>query len=113
MVKRIRTVTLVKTLNPQLTSYVDWPVAKNVKAPKGGLGYNDGQPYDPWGRTYIVRVDANGDNMVPNPYKAGTAGNDPLNFQCISWSFGQDGQAGAIGIDKNTGVAADDVISWQ
>ena len=107
------TVTLVENLNPSMTSYFDWPVAKNAVKPKGGLGPNDGQPYDPWGRTYIIRVDANGDGLVPNPYSGSSAGGDPLHFQAIAWSFGRDGLAAAIGADKNSGVAADDVISWQ
>ena len=107
------TVTLVQTLNPNNTSYMNWPVAKNAINPKGGLGIKDGQPYDPWGGVYIVRVDANGDGTVPNPYSGKSAGGDPLNFTAIAWSFGKDLTGGPIGIDKNTGVAADDVISWQ
>ena len=107
------TVALVESLNPNHTSYMSWPVAKNATKPKRGLGPKDGQPYDPWGRTYIVRIDANNDGKVPNPYSAASAGGDPLNFPAIAWSFGRDGLGGAIGIDKNTGVAADDVISWQ
>ena len=107
------TVALVETLNPNKTSYMTWPVAKNATKPRGGLGPKDGQPYDPWGRTYIVRIDANNDDMVPNPYAGKSAGGDPLNFPVIAWSFGRDGLGGQIGIDKNTGVAADDVISWQ
>ena len=106
------TIALVEALNPNRTSYMNWPVAKDSAKPKSGLG-TDGQPYDPWGRTYIVRIDANGDNMIANPYKGGTAGTDPLNLTAICWSFGPDGLGGAIGIDKTVKPAADDVISWQ
>ena len=107
-------ITLVQTLNPKLVTYLEWPLAKNASAPTNGLGPNDGQPYDPWGRTYIVRVDANMDNNIPNPYKASSAGGDPLHLPVIVWSFGKDKAAGQIGADKNTDPAAkDDVISWQ
>lgn len=107
------TAAYVQTMNPRFTSYVDWPTAKNATAPRGGLGLMDGQPYDPWGRTYIVRVDANSDNNIPNPYDGKTAGGDPLHTAVIVWSFGRDGQAAALGASKLTGAAADDVISWQ
>ena len=107
------TVALVQSLNPNMTSYFDWPVAKNATKPRSGLGPNDGQPYDPWGRTYIIRVDANNDGLIPNPYSGSSAGGNPLHFQAIAWSFGRDGLGGPLGTDKNSGVAADDVISWQ
>ena len=106
-------ITLVQTLNPKLVTYLEWPLAKNAAAPRNGLGPNDGQPYDPWGRTYIVRVDANMDNSLPNPYYGPSAGGDPLHLPVIVWSFGKDSLGGPVGINKNTGAAADDVISWQ
>lgn len=97
----------VGNLNPKQIVYVDWrqdfvPHAKN------GIG-QDGQPYDPWGRVYIVRIDSNYDNVVANPYST-NAGSDPLQEQVIAWSFGKDSQGGEG--DKNAGTSKDDVISW-
>ena len=105
-------ITLVQTLNPKLVTYLEWPLAKNAASPKNGLG-PDGQPYDPWGRTYIVRVDANMDNNIPNPYYGASAGGDPLHLPVIAWSYGPDTKNEALGVSKTYRYAKDDVISWQ
>ena len=101
-------------LNPRRIVFVQWPAAKDPNKPKSGIG-GDGQPYDPWGRTYLVKVDGNYDNAVGNPYKINTgAGFDPLGFGVIAWSAGKDGVFGPLGADKNSDVnAKDDILSWQ
>jgi len=79
--------------------------------PKGKVG-SDGQFYDPWGIAYSIRMDADYDNQVVNPYGgAGGAGTDPIRQGAIAWSFGKDMKLGKNGDNKFTG--SDDVISWQ
>jgi len=75
--------------------------------PKGKIG-KDGQFFDPWGIAYSLRMDADYDNQVPNPYGAtGGAGPDPLRQGTIVWSFGKDTNL------AKTFTGSDDVISWQ
>ena len=96
-------------LNPRRIPFVSWPVAKDLTNPKSGIG-PDGQPYDPWGKTYIVRIDGNYDNSVSNPYSQ-NAGFNPVAAGVIAWSFGRDGKGG-FG-DRKSADSSDDVISWQ
>jgi prepilin-type N-terminal cleavage/methylation domain-containing protein len=77
--------------------------------PKGKIG-SDGQFYDAWGFAYAIRIDADYDNQVANPYTgSGGAGADPIRQGVITWSVGKDGTLGKSG--KYT--RSDDVISWQ
>ena len=63
----------------------------------------------------MVEVDGNYDNAVANPYTANAGATPNLSIGVIAWSLGIDGSgalAAASG-DKNVGIYADDVISWQ
>ena len=75
------------------------------------MGGNVGQYFDPWGSNYVIRIDGDYNNQVPNPYTANAGATPNLFIGVIAWSLGADG-AGGSG-DKNSGTAADDVISWQ
>ena len=97
-------------LNTRRVVYLEMPVAKNFAKPTNGIG-QDGQPYDPWGKSYEIIIDANYDNAISNPYTA-NAGFNPIGTGVIVWSYGKD-QTNGQGSDKNTGAALDDVISWQ
>jgi type II secretory pathway pseudopilin PulG len=100
--------------NPRNIVFISPPIAKDLSNPRGGIG-SDGQWYDPWGKPYYIRLDTNFDNLVTNPYSK-NAGFNPLNAGVIAWSFGPDNQSdslGGSGGDKNSGVDADDVLSWQ
>ena len=98
-------------LNPKRIVFVQWPIAKDLSKPRSGIG-SDGQPYDPWGRVYIVRIDADYDTSVQNPYTAQTgAGFNPVGSGCIAWSFGPDSKGGSGA--KNSTDSDDDIISWQ
>ena len=72
---------------------------------------------DPWGKTYYVEVDSNYDNGISNAYQ--NAGFSVIGTGVIVISSGPDTQLGAQfnsgsgGNNKNTGISADDVISWQ
>jgi prepilin-type N-terminal cleavage/methylation domain-containing protein len=79
-------------------------------SPKGKVG-SDGQFHDPWSSPYSIRIDADYDNKVPNPYGTNGAGADPIRQGVIAWSFGKDTKPGKDGDSKFTG--SDDVISWQ
>ena len=49
-----------------------------------------------------------------NPYTGQCRGDANLQIGVIAWSLGPDGSGPpAVSGDKNTGVFADDVISWQ
>ena len=101
-------------LNPKRIQFVQWPIAKDFTNPRSGIG-SDGQPYDPWGKTYIVRIDADYDNSVQNPYTASTgAGFNPIGSGCIAWSFGPDNKGGTGAKTATPPTDSDDdIISWQ
>jgi prepilin-type N-terminal cleavage/methylation domain-containing protein len=102
------------TLNTRQIVFISPPDVKNAANPRSGIGTataNKGQYFDPWGTNYVVRIDGDYDNQVANPYSANAGATPNLQIGVIAWSLGQD-QAGGSG-DKNSGTAADDVISWQ
>jgi prepilin-type N-terminal cleavage/methylation domain-containing protein len=81
-----------------------------IANPKGKIG-SDGQFHDPWTSAYAIRIDADYDNQVANPYGSNGAGADPIRQGVITWSIGKDTKPGNNGDSKFTG--SDDVISWQ
>ena len=107
----------VPAINPRSIPFISPPNVKNDTAGsrKAGVSPSDGKYYDPWGVPYLVEIDGSYDNFVANPYTANAGATPNLSTGVISWSLGVD-QAGATAAasgDKNTGVYADDVISWQ
>jgi prepilin-type N-terminal cleavage/methylation domain-containing protein len=102
--------------NPRKIVFISPPDVKNDTAGnrRSGVSPTTGQYYDPWSQPYNVEIDGNYDNAVANPYTA-NAGATPLQLGVIAWSLGIDGNGAttAASGDKNTGVYADDVISWQ
>ena len=107
------------TENPRGIVFLSPPDAKGVNYPRAGISSapaTAGQYFDPWGKPYLIRIDTDYDNQVANPYTADSgAGPSPLSSGVIAWSLGSD-QAGATSVNsgaKNTGLFADDVISWQ
>ena len=62
-----------------------------------------------------MEIDGSYNNAVANPYTANAGATPNLSTGVIAWSLGVD-QAGATATaagDKNIGIYADDVISWQ
>ena len=103
------------TVNPKNIVFVSPAMAKSPNSPTSGIGV-DGQWYDPWGKPYIIRLDTNYDGLVVNPYSNNAGVAPSLNAGVIAWSFGSDKQSDSVpgpAPDKNTGIDADDVISWQ
>jgi prepilin-type N-terminal cleavage/methylation domain-containing protein len=103
--------------NPRQIVFINPPNVKNDTAGnrRSGVSPTDGNYYDPWGTPYLVAIDGNYDNQIPNPYTANAGATPNLYIGVIAWSLGKD-QAGATTAasgDKNTGVYTDDVISWQ
>jgi len=104
--------------NPRKIVFISPPDVKDPANPRSGIGTaaaTVGQYFDPWGKAYNVEVDGGYDNTVANPYTANAGATPNLQLGVIAWSLGTDGSgatAAASG-DKNTGVYADDVISWQ
>jgi prepilin-type N-terminal cleavage/methylation domain-containing protein len=103
-------------MNPRGIVFITPPYVKNDTANqrRSGVSNADGRYYDPWGTPYLIEIDGGYDNQVGNPYTF-NAGPATLGIGVIAWSLGSD-QAGATTVnsgDKNTGVYADDVISWQ
>ena len=103
------------TVNTRQIVFISPPDVKNAASPRSGIGTTTGtgQYFDPWGTNYVIRIDGDYNNQVANPYTA-NAGAIPLQIGVIAWSLGSDGSGPpAVTGDKNTGVFADDVISWQ
>jgi type II secretory pathway pseudopilin PulG len=106
------------TLNPRQIAFISPPDVKDSSNPRSGIGTvvaNLGQYFDPWGRNYLIRIDGDYNNQVANPYTANAGATPNLQIGVIAWSIGADGSGPLLvpGGDKNTGVFADDVISWQ
>jgi len=104
------------TINTRQIVFISPPDVKNSATPRSGIGTtaggNIGQYFDPWGTNYVIRIDGDYNNQLPNPYTADTgAGPGTLTQGVIAWSLGKDG-AGGSGA-KNSGTSDDDVISWQ
>jgi prepilin-type N-terminal cleavage/methylation domain-containing protein len=99
--------------NPRQIVFINPPDAKDPARPRAGMASAaDGQFYDPWGRPYAIRIDADYNETVTNPYGNNNgAGVDPLRQSIIAWSLGKDGVAGSRGNNRFAG--SDDVISWQ
>ncbi len=107
------------TLNTRQIVYISPPTVKDPNNPKSGISTiaastPQGTYYDPWGAPYIMEIDSNYDNSVPNPYVAlggSGAGPDPVRQGVIAWSNGADLQVGTN--SNNIYTNSDDVISWQ
>ena len=101
------------TFNPRQIEFIKPPDAKDTAAPRGGMGPPaEGQFYDPWGKPYVISIDADYNNEVSNPYSANAGATPKLRAGVIAWSLGKD-KATQAGADKNMGTNKDDVISWQ
>jgi len=107
------------TLNTRQIVFISPPDVKNSASPRsgigiaGGVGGNIGQYFDPLGKNYVVRIDADYNNQVVNPYSANAGATPNLQIGVIALSLGSDQLGGVGSADKNAGTAADDVISWQ
>ncbi len=104
--------------NPRKIVFISPPDVKDPANPRSGIGTaaaTVGQYFDPWGKAYNVEIDGGYDNTVANPYTANAGATPNVQLGVIAWSLGTDGSGatGAASGDKNTGVYADDVISWQ
>jgi prepilin-type N-terminal cleavage/methylation domain-containing protein len=102
-------------LNTRQIVYISPPTVKDPNNPRSGIGTINlsspkGTYYDPWGAPYIIVMDSNYDNHVPNIYTAG-AGVNPIPQGVTAWSNGPDLQVGTGG--NNIYTNSDDVISWQ
>jgi prepilin-type N-terminal cleavage/methylation domain-containing protein len=105
------------TINTRQIVFISPPDVKNSANPRSGIGTaagNLGRYFDPWGSNYVIRIDGDYNNQVANPYTANAGATPNLQIGVIAWSLGLDGSGPpAVTGDKNTGVFADDVISWQ
>jgi prepilin-type N-terminal cleavage/methylation domain-containing protein len=102
------------TLNPRQIVFISPPDVKDQSNPRSGIGTDAttlGQYFDPWGQNYVVRIDADYNNQVLNPYTQNAGATPNLQIGVITWSLGKDGLGGSA--DKNAGNSDDDVISWQ
>jgi prepilin-type N-terminal cleavage/methylation domain-containing protein len=99
------------TINTRQIVFISPGEDSTQTSPKGKIG-SDGQFHDPWGFAYSIRIDADYDNQVANPYNADT-GAGPANIRqgVITWSVGKDTKLGNNGDNRFT--RSDDVISWQ
>jgi prepilin-type N-terminal cleavage/methylation domain-containing protein len=98
------------TLNTRQIVFISPPEDSSQASPKGKIG-SDGQFHDPWSTAYALRIDADYDNQVANPYGTNGAGPDPIRQGVVAWSHGKDTKLGSAGDGKFTN--SDDVVSWQ
>ena len=107
----------VPAINPRSIVFISPPDVKNDTTGnrKSGVSPTDGKYYDPCGTSYLIEIDGGYNNAVANPYTANAGATPNLSIGVIAWSLGKDqsGATTAASGDKNTGVYADDVISWQ
>jgi prepilin-type N-terminal cleavage/methylation domain-containing protein len=113
------------TTNARQIVFISPPDVKNGPNPRSGIATQTvtvnglsvplGSYVDPWGTNYLIRIDGDYNNQVANPYTANAGATPNLQLGVIAWSVGTDTSGPFIvtGGDKNTGVFADDVISWQ
>ena len=103
------------TINTRQIVFISPPDVKDGTNPRSGIGTataNKGRYFDPWGNNYTIRIDGDYNNQVANPYTT-NAGANPLQIGVVALSLGSDQSGGVGSADKNSGTAADDVISWQ
>jgi type II secretion system protein G len=104
------------SINTRLVVFISPPEDTTQASPKGKIG-SDGQFRDPWATPYSIKIDADYDNQVGNPYgSSGGAGPDPLRQGVIAWSLGKNGALGGGGVEPGsagTYTGSGDVISWQ
>ncbi len=92
--------------NPRSIPFVTLPTAKDFSQPRGGLG-GDGKFYDPYGMPYNIRIDADYNNKIDNPYQ--NAGFATIDAGVIAYSSGKNKTK-----ENDTHAADfDDVLSWQ
>jgi len=110
--------------NLRVIAFINPPYVKDPANPRSGIGTTTGagQYYDPWGTPYVIKIDGNYDNQLNNPYTLNAGGTTVggvtvlQGIGVIAWSFGSDRQSQSVpgpAPDRNAGVNADDVISWQ
>jgi len=108
----------IASFNTRLIAFISPPDVKNSANPRSGIGTtgggNIGQYFDPWGSNYVIRIDGDYNNQLPNPYTANTgAGAGTLTQGVIAWSAGSDVKSPGYNGGTTTFSASDDVISWQ
>ena len=94
------------TQNPRSVPFMNIPVVKDFTQPRGGIG-SDGRYYDPYGMPYSIRIEANYNNKIDNPYQ--NAGFGTLDLGAIAYSSGKDKKKE----DDTKAADFDDVLSWQ
>ncbi len=117
--------------NPRRIVFFEGKTASNPDAPRGGFVASDsskGTPnsfVDPWGKQYVVVIDANYDNVIkklPHLDFQGE-GKEPLTGVAV-YSLGKDGDFGfsaasassekaTKGKHRDGSKVSDDLVSWQ
>ncbi len=99
-------------LNTRQIAFLSVPDAKDQSKPRSGVKTANSEFFDPWGTAYAIRIDADYDGQLDNPYSADTgAGAAKIREGVIGYSLGKDKDGGSG--SKDTNPAKDDVISWQ
>jgi len=123
-------------INTRQQIYLDVPLIKVLTSPKNGLGTGaetggngkGGDWYDPWGKTYIIGIDASYDGYVQGgsleTYVSASSDPNGVNYVifnganavqtgCVAGSFGADHAQGTAGASSKEYIGTDDVLSWQ
>ena len=111
-------------LNPKQIQFLNAKMVVDTNS--SGVSTVDHQYRDPWGKPFVISLDANQDgfvrdafyansvlfkNQVPTPL---TNNNSVYEYhgKVMIWSRGSDGKA-SMSVDANSGVNKDNVVSWQ
>src|SRR5262249_37360216 len=91
------------SFNTRLIQFISPPEDSTQSNPRGKIG-SDNQFHDPWGNAYAIRIDADYDNQILNPYNPNAgAGPDKIRQGAIGWSVGKDTKLGNNGDNNFTG----------
>jgi prepilin-type N-terminal cleavage/methylation domain-containing protein len=110
--------------NPRQVIYVEPRSVKDPSKPQGGISFNDGRWYDPWGTQYVIFLDANyngqidGTSPFTDTYNTGNSNGGTPGTGVAVASFGKDkvpgSKTGSGDTQGNKNLAgSDDVTSWR
>ncbi|HEX8371961.1 MAG TPA: hypothetical protein VF585_04215 [Chthoniobacterales bacterium] len=99
--------------NPRKIVFLEVPDARKTDGRwRSGLHLETGAWVDPFGSPYLVKLDIDYDNFIPNPYSDSFAGPQKISESVIVWCSGKDGIFGNAQRRAEL-QGSDDIVSWD